>query len=261
MNRHVIAIATIGILVSSPSLSAGRVMEVDEHIIGAQDQLIRAVNRWDVEEMLAARGGFERLLDRGGRDWLIRYYIGLADYRIAVYYMQETESEKMDPYLEDAEQHLSQSIDEEPDFSDSFALLAAILSLKIARNPISGIWIGPRIGGIMEEAKKLNPENPRMWLIEGTSAYYRPKMFGGGIDAAKAALRNSIACFSSEEIADQALPSWGASEAFAWLGAIEMENGELDSARVHFGRALAVNPSNGWVEFGLMPRLNELSGQ
>jgi tetratricopeptide (TPR) repeat protein len=265
MSTRLITIGVICLVISNSPLSVGATGRapggIDKHIIDQRHQLSQALNQWDLEALAAARAGFERLLDRGGRDWLIRYYIALADYRIAIYHMQAKELEKMDPYLEEAEQQLEESIEQEPNFGESVALLAAILGLKITRKPVSGIWIGPKIGGIMAEATRLSPTNPRMWLIDGISAYYRPAMFGGGADAAKASLRNSIKFFSTESIDDPAFPSWGASESFAWLGAIEMNKGELDSARVHFEQALEINPLDGWVRFHLMPRLDELDNQ
>ena len=150
MSTRLITIGVICLVISNSSLSVGATGrapgEIDKHIIDQRHQLRQALNQWDLEALVAARAGFERLLDRGGRDWLIRYYIALADYRIAVYHMQAKELEKMDPYLEEAEQQLEESIEEEPNFGESVAMLAAILGLKITRKPISGIWIGPKIG-------------------------------------------------------------------------------------------------------------------
>jgi tetratricopeptide (TPR) repeat protein len=259
MDRCMVVVGILCVVVSVPAAPVDNTAGIDTYIIQLRDELATGLNYWDPEAMLAARAGFESLLDRGGRDWLVHYYVALADYRIAIYYMQEKENETVGLYLDDAEGHLDQSIEGNPNFAESLGLLAAILGLKINENPISGIWIGPKVSGIIAEAKEVGPENPRVWLIDGMSSYRRPKMFGGGANVAKIALKKSISCFSTASSSDPAFPDWGADEAFAWLGIVEMQNDEADSARVHLERALAINPANRWVESVLVQRLDELT--
>lgn len=244
------------LLVSAPAAPGNDAAAVDARIVQLRFQLATGLNNWELETMLGARAGFERLLGRGARDWLVHYYVALADYRLAIYYMQE-ESDKMGLYLDDAENHLERSVEENPEFAESLALLASILGLKIHQNPISGIWVGPKISGIIAEAKSLGPENPRVWLIDGMSSYRRPKFFGGGADIAKASIKKSISCFKIVTSSDPAFPDWGADEAYAWLGIVELESGEVDSARVYLEKALAINPANRWVESVLMQQLDE----
>ena len=110
----------------------------------------------------------------------------------------------------------------------------------------------------MVEATELDPENPRIWMIEGIGAYHRPKMFGGGYDNAREAMLRSIEYFETYEPVDAAAPVWGESEAHAWLGKMEMEHGELASAEKRLERALELNPQNGWVAHVLSPQLAEL---
>jgi tetratricopeptide (TPR) repeat protein len=259
MIKRLLVATVLCFTVAGTTLAVDGGAEIDERIINVRDELDRAYSLWDLEAMMAARAGFERLLDRGGRDWLIRYYIALSDYRLIVYYLSGREHEKMDPYIKEAKEHLEQSIEEKPDFSESYALLAAILGMQITRNPFSGLWLGPRIGGIIAEAKKLEHDNPRIWFIEGIGAYHRPELFGGGYDNARKALLKSIEYFSTDAIDDRTLPSWGESEAYAWLGYFEMQNNALDDARVYLERALDVDPDNGWVTYHLMPRLNKMA--
>ena len=250
-----------GILATVVAPTAVADATVDAYIVESKRELDDAVASWSVESLAGARAGFERLLGRGGRDWLVRYYIALADYRIAIHHTSVGDPEAMDPYLDDAIEQLESSVEENPDFCDSYGLMTSILGLKISRNPISGMWIGPKIGGIMEEARRLDPENPRVWLFDGIGAFHRPKVFGGGADKAKKSLLKSIECFERQQVTDPALPYWGHSEAYAWLGKVEMASGELELAREHLEEALRLTPDMGWVSYQLMPELEQLASE
>lgn len=238
--------------------------EIDAHLIDVRGQLEAGLNEWNIDGLIAARAGFERLVGRGGRDWLVRYYIALADYRIAIYNMamsgdDEAAAESVDLYLDEAEDQLKLSVEEKPDFTDSHAMIASVLGLKIGRKPIRGMWLGPRIGGVMAEAAKFDPENPRLWLIDGIGAFHRPKMFGGGADNARDALTKAIECYALETVPDPALPSWGLDEAYAWLGRVEMNEGNYELAEQHLRKSLDINPEMGWVTYSLMPALEQLA--
>ena len=256
---------TLGVITDyGPAIGQGadNSAEVDKHIVETRAVLEGALDGWDVRRMAEARAGFERLVGRGGRDWLARYYVALADYRIAIYNMANPGDEndpraQIDPYLDEAEEQLKLSVEEKPDFTDAHALLASTLGLKIGRKPIRGMWLGPRIGGIMAEAHKFGPENPRMWLIDGIGDLHTPSMFGGGEDKAREALNKSIEFYEVEEIDDPALPSWGYDEAYAWLGYLEIKAGNYEVARTHLEKSLEINPNMGWVTYQLLPALDK----
>lgn len=252
---RLLAAALVALVVAG---GAAAETDIDLRLGEARAELEKAINAWNEEAIMRARAGFERLLDRGGRDWLVRYYIALADYRVAIWHLSAQNKDAVRPFLDEAEKLLEESLDAEPDFAESHALLGAVLGLKIGLKPISGMWIGPRIGGILAEAMELDPENPRLWMIEGVGAFHRPKMFGGGYENAREAMLKSIDYFETYTPADPAFPDWGHSEAYAWLGKMEMHNGELESAAARLKRSLELNPQNGWVIYVLSPDLAEL---
>ena len=52
-------------------------------------------------------------------------------------------------------------------------------------------------------------------------------------------------CGLREEIRDTLQPSWGYDEAYAQLGIMRQEAGDIEGAREAFVKALEVNPNNG----------------
>jgi tetratricopeptide (TPR) repeat protein len=128
---------------------------------------------------------------------------------------------------------------------------------KIAVNPFTAMTLGPKSGKAMGKAMELEPNNPRNYLIAGLSANFTPKMFGGGKDKAKHNFEQAIAHFDSYKATDLVLPDWGHDEACAWLGVIQMNDGEFNAAKANFDRALEINPEYGWVTYVLLPNLQK----
>ena len=254
--RLLVLMAAVLALAGAVDVSAQS--EIDTRINSTRGELNEALNQWTEEALLGARGGFERLLDRGGRDWLVRYYLALADYRLAIWNLSTDQKDDVRTYLDEADDMLNAAIEEEPTFAEAHSLLGAVLGIKIGLKPISGMWIGPRIGGILAEATQLDPENPRTWMVEGVGAYHRPKMFGGGYDNAREAMLKSLAFYETYAPADPAYPDWGHAEAYAWLGKMEMEHGEFASAEKRLDKALEIDSQLGWVIYVLSPQLAEL---
>jgi hypothetical protein len=64
----------------------------------------------------------------------------------------------------------------------------------------------------LEEAKKLNPENPRVFLLEGIDKYYTPEQFGGSKEEAKKLFKKASEKMESFKPASSIHPSWGAAQ-------------------------------------------------
>jgi hypothetical protein len=64
----------------------------------------------------------------------------------------------------------------------------------------------------LEEAKKLDPENPRVYLQEGIDKYYTPEQFGGSKAEAKQLFQEAAKKMETFKPASSIHPSWGASQ-------------------------------------------------
>jgi tetratricopeptide (TPR) repeat protein len=232
-------------------------INVDSLIIQGKQQLDRAENTWQETDLLQARAYFERLLTDPSKAWLVRYYIGLTDYRLETFYFSKQDKEKAKQFIDDGIDQLQQCIESKEDFAEAHSLLSSLYGNKIAVSPFSALTLGPKSGKEMGKAKELEPKNPRNYLIAGWSAYFTPKMFGGSNDKAKKYFVQAIAYFDSFQVTDPLLPDWGHDEAYAWLGVAQMKDEEFEGAKTNFNKALEINPEYGWVKYNLLPALQK----
>ena len=189
--------------------------------------------------------------------WLIHYYIALADYRIVSFYFSQQNQEQAKKYIDDGIEHLQSCLEMKDDFAEAYSLLSSLYGNKIGTDPQLGMTLGPKSGVMMAKAMKLEPQNPRTQLIAAWSAYFTPKMWGGGKDKAKEHYEQAIAFFDSFKVTDPLLPDWGHDEAYAWLGMAQMEAEEFEAAKTNFNKALEINPEYGWVKYVLLQDLQK----
>jgi len=227
---------------------------IDSLIISGKKLLQAAVNTWEEPQLIQARGYFERLLQDETYPWLVQYYMALADYRLLNFYNSRKNAEAAKNYLEDGITRLEAAIARQPDFPEAHSLLSSLLGIKIGLAPWLGITLGAKSGSEMETARKLAPENPRNELISGISAFFTPKLFGGGREKAQVELERAIDLFAAAKIENPIWPDWGHDEAHAWLGLIFQENTTPEKAKFHFEEALKINPQNNWVKYVLLPK-------
>lgn len=229
---------------------------IDSLIIQGKQQLQQATNKWTDVDLLRTRAYFERLLMDGSKSWLVRYYIGMADYRLVSYYFSKQEKDQAKQFIDDGIDHLQQCIESSKEFVEAHSLLSSMYGNKIAVSPFSAMTLGSKSSKEMGKAMELDPQNPRNYLIAGWSAYFTPKLFGGGKEKAKNYFEQAIAHFDSFEVTNPILPGWGHDEAYAWLGMAQMEAEEFEAAKMNFDQALKINPEYGWVKYVLLPQLN-----
>lgn len=184
-------------------------------------------------------------------DAMLNHYAGYSLYRLAGRTM-ETDTDASHGLLEEAESFLERSVEIEP-IADSYALLASAIGMRID-GPISAMSLGMRSGAAMSRAKELGPDNPRVRLLEGISAFHTPGMFGGGHDAALEHFLAAIELFA-EDAPQPPLPAWGHAEVYAWLGQTHAAMGQVEEARTAYERALEMEPGYFWVREVLLPRL------
>jgi hypothetical protein len=61
----------------------------------------------------------------------------------------------------------------------------------------------------LEKAKEVNPENPRMYYLQGTSKLFTPKAYGGGKKVALPYFEKAKTLFEKESNDDITKPNWG----------------------------------------------------
>lgn len=202
------------------ALSAGmlRADDFTDAILKAKKNLQTAMNSYDDKALLKSRGEFERILQLKKQEWIVNYYIALIDYSLASSAMSDpSKKDVVKKYTESGFANLDKSILVRDDFADSYVLRYA---LQFNR------WVYEQdkmndIIAASEEAKtkaeKLEPDNPRLYLMDGISTFYTPEMFGGGAKKALTLLEKSLDLFGKRVEKETWYPDWGKDMCYGFL--------------------------------------------
>jgi len=141
-------------------------------------------------------------------EWAPQYYAAYS--RIQLSHMEQDEAKK-DAYVDEAENYLAEAVrllGKETD--ETHVLAAMVANARMAVKPQSR-WqkYGKIFDEQLDQAKALNPNNPRIYLERGISKFYTPKMFGGGKKAATPYFEKAQELFAKESAGDMAKPYWG----------------------------------------------------
>ncbi|MEI8278218.1 MAG: hypothetical protein WCG87_00560 [Bacteroidota bacterium] len=141
-------------------------------------------------------------------EWVTHYY---ASYGKVILSYNERDEAKRDAYLDEAEKEKDEAVSiltKEND--ETYVLNAMIANARMAVNPMNR-WqkYGKIFTDNLDKAKAANPDNPRIYYIQGTSKFYTPKAFGGGKKAAMPYFEKANGLFAKESDADITKPSWG----------------------------------------------------
>jgi tetratricopeptide (TPR) repeat protein len=211
----------------------------------ADDSATLKAVRADLLRMLAAGPPADRVT-------LVHYAIAYAGWRLATNpSLGEREQEGL---LDEAEGHLKEALKMDSKFAEGHALLSGVYGLKIAHSSIRGMTLGPRSSAAVDEAMKLEPDNPRVLLSKGIGRFNTPWMFGGSAKEAEELLKKAVDRFSREPT-EKPWPNWGRFDVHAWLGQVVAKRGDKAGARAEYTKALEVAPQSGWIRYVLMPAL------
>jgi hypothetical protein len=149
----------------------------------------------------------ERIAATEKAEWLPNYWVA---YCSTIDSYSEQDAGKKDQLLDKADTYLA-SVDKLVKDNDEVEVLRANLaSARMAVNP-QDRWM--KYGGMVQKAlgtaKKLNPENPRITLLEGQGIFFTPENFGGGKAKAKPVLEKSIEQFAKFKPISTIHPNWG----------------------------------------------------
>lgn len=137
------------------------------------------------------------------KDWVSSYYLSLIYARLSA-----KNKRFADENADKAIYWAKKSIEIEENDENQCALSMAY-TMKMAVNPfIRWVSYEKNIYEPLNKAKKLNPANPRIYIMEGSLSLNLPKLFGGGCSKAKPILSKAKQLLD-KQTPQQVLPTWG----------------------------------------------------
>ena len=147
-------------------------------------------------------------------EWITHYYVAFSK---AVLSYMEKDATKRDAYLDEAEKEREDAVSIlKKENDETYVLAAMIANARMGVDPMNR-WqkYGQLFSSNLESAKELNPDNPRMYYLQGVSKFFTPKAYGGGKTIAQPYLEKADALFVKEAATpaanDITKPHWGKS--------------------------------------------------
>jgi hypothetical protein len=171
---------------------------------------IRMDSAKSVPDMMSISAQFEMIANKWSNEWSANYYAAFSKVIIS-FIIPDTR--KKDLLLDEAEKYLAKvkSINSKSD--ETYVLGALITNARIS---VDGQNRAMQYAGAynqdIEKAKSINPDNPRIYYMMGSSAFYTPEMYGGGKAKAKPLFEKAAGLFAKEDKSSVLKPHWGEKE-------------------------------------------------
>ncbi len=170
------------------------------------------------DKYISAVNSFETISTANPGEWLPLYYTAYAG---ILHSFEIEDSGQKDQILDKAQQFLDKAFEIAPEESELFALQAFLYPGRIMVDPMSR---GPEYVGkvyqALDDATRLNPDNPRPYFLRAITTLNMPPEFGGGPAAAKPIFETAKEKFERFQPATPLSPNWGKEQN-------EMEMGKL----------------------------------
>lgn len=166
---------------------------------------------------------FERIADAEKNQWLAYYYAAYCNATAGTMAgaggdMMAAKADKTDPYADKAEKQIKMAEEMMKNNSEIFVVKKMIATLRMLGDPMNRyMTYGPEAQAMLDEAKKLNPDNPRVYILEGQDKYFTPAEFGGSKEEAKILFEKAQKLYDTFKPETSIHPNWGKSQVTYFL--------------------------------------------
>ncbi len=209
-------------------------------------------NAANAEEFLRAReqlqtleAGLKALIESSLNDAQAFYWLGQVQYALAESFEAGIKGVQADrrrarQYFEAAWGSAKRAVELEEKLSDAHRLIGDVIGRLIAYKGWQFAAANSlKAKAALERAIELDSKNAMAYLALGHWYFFTPAMFGGDLKKALQAFAKAL------ELADDEHEMF---LAHIWLGQALIKQKELEKARDHFQRALAIYPNNSWAK-------------
>ncbi|HRG37610.1 MAG TPA: hypothetical protein PK289_03685 [Bacteroidia bacterium] len=194
------------ILLTLVSLSIGAMAQNKKYLDAMEKNVAGVDTSRTLEQLQPLENNFERIANAEKKEWLPYYYAAYCNVNMTY----AVKGDEIDTYCDKADALVKKADSLSPDNSEIQALKAQIAAARISVNPMArGRKYGSEAAELREKSKKLDPNNPRPWMLEGMSFFYTPSAFGGGKDKAKVSYTKALDLFTAFKPASSIHPRWG----------------------------------------------------
>ena len=165
-----------------------------------------------IDQLQSLAGTFDRIGDAEKTQWLPYYYAALAQTWIGwnpATKDKDANSQQINAYLAKAE-----AIEKN---AETYAIENMSATQQMLVDPQTR-WAtnGKEAGEALQKGLAADPNNPRLYYLQGMSLFGTPPQFGGGKDKAKPLFEKSVALYKTAQ-PKPLYPTWGKQQAETML--------------------------------------------
>ncbi len=170
------------------------------------------------EDMGSASAFFERVADAEKDKWLPYYYAAYANH-LTGWMNPKLDKDKV---AEKSKDLIAKAEALEPNNSELFCLRQMVAIQQMTVDPMTR-WqtYGTEAGAALEKATKADPNNPRVYFLNGQTLMNTPEAYGGGKAVAKKLFEKSLELYKTFKPVSPMHPTWGKEEAEKSLAACQ----------------------------------------
>jgi uncharacterized protein (DUF4415 family) len=162
-------------------------------------------------ELMPFANKMERIAAAEAEEWLPNYWLA---YCFAHDNFRKQDSAEKDQLLELAEKAIEKAEELSEEHNAEIAIMKAqIASARMSVDPMNRYQeYGEKFQKAIQDAIRFDAGNPRIYYLQGTSAFYTPENFGGGKAIAKPLFEKALEKFNNFELESAIYPNWGSYE-------------------------------------------------
>jgi hypothetical protein len=193
-------------------ISVVAVAQTDKYSQMMQKNLAMLDSAKTIDDLQGVAGAFERIGDAEKTKWLPYYYAALAQTTIGWrpdVKDKDANAEKIKALLTKAE-----NIEKN---SELYAIENMCATQQMMVDPQTR-WAtnGKDAGEALQKGMQLDPNNPRLYYLQGMSLFNTPTQYGGGKDKAKPLFEKAVNLYKTAQ-PQPLYPKWGEAQAEAML--------------------------------------------
>jgi len=198
------------LLVISMMLIAGFVSGQTKYEVGMGKAFEQLKAAKTAEDMGSTAAFFERIADAEHDKWLPYYYAAYCNYLTG---WMNPNADK-DAVCEKSKALIFKAEELEKNNSELFVLRQMVAVQQLTVDPMSRYQAyGAQANEALENAIKLDPSNPRIYLVDGQYKVNVPEAFGGGKSIGKKLAEKSLELFKNFKPQSDFHPNWGKEQA------------------------------------------------
>lgn len=201
-----------GVMLFSLSAVSAKAQNMESALKGAYNELQSATS---IPAMMDANSKFNRVAAKWPKEWIASYYAAYANAYIA---LKEPNAQRKDQLLDQADLFIKAMNSVNNSNHECLVLTAYVAFSRFSVDPANR-WKKylDVMNENLEKAKKANPDNPRIYYLQGIPVFNKPVLYGGGKNKAKPYFEKAKVLFAKQGATSILSPYWGEKDNEAYL--------------------------------------------